>query len=230
MLDKNKHKVMMAKILKDIYSDLSLGKYLGFKGGTAAFLFYGLPRFSVDLDFDLLDLDKKKEVFVKLKKILAQYGQIQDSTEKKYTLFFLLSYQGGKRKIKVEISKRAGIGSFTVMNYLGIPMLVMVKRDMAANKLTALLTRKNLATRDIFDLWYLLKNDFNFNADLVKQKTGLTMAKAFIRAEKKARAVPKNRLLQGLGDLLEEKQKNWVKEKMVSELAFLLRLYVENKL
>lgn len=49
------HKNMLLHILKDIYSDQVMGSIMGFKGGTAALLFYDLPRFSVDLDFDLLD-------------------------------------------------------------------------------------------------------------------------------------------------------------------------------
>jgi len=47
---------------------------LGFKGGTAAMLFYGLPRFSVDLDFDLLDSDKKELVLEKISQLLPRYG------------------------------------------------------------------------------------------------------------------------------------------------------------
>ena len=54
-LDYSKHKSILLQILKDIYSDTSIAPYLGFKGGTAALLFYDLPRNSVDLDFDLLD-------------------------------------------------------------------------------------------------------------------------------------------------------------------------------
>jgi len=43
MLDKNRHKIIFVKILKEIYSDPTLRNILGFKGGTAAYLFYGLP-------------------------------------------------------------------------------------------------------------------------------------------------------------------------------------------
>lgn len=50
MLNKEKHQLVMAQILKDIYSDIALASLLGFKGGTAANIFYGSPRFSVDLD------------------------------------------------------------------------------------------------------------------------------------------------------------------------------------
>ena len=44
------HKNVLIRILKDIFTDPTIGPVLGFKGGTAAYLFYGLNRFSVDLD------------------------------------------------------------------------------------------------------------------------------------------------------------------------------------
>jgi len=70
-LDYPKHKNIMLQILKDIFSDTSLAPYLGFKGGTAALMFYGLDRDSVDIDFDLLDENKEQEVFEKIQKIAS---------------------------------------------------------------------------------------------------------------------------------------------------------------
>lgn len=70
MFDKNRHKIIMIKILKEIYADMDLGKLLGFKGGTMAFLFYDLPRMSVDLDFDLLKKTDENFVLERLEKIL----------------------------------------------------------------------------------------------------------------------------------------------------------------
>ena len=63
MLNIEKHKGILVRILKDMYTDNTLGPVLGFKGGTAALLFYDLSRFSVDLDFDLLDPEKEDYVF-----------------------------------------------------------------------------------------------------------------------------------------------------------------------
>lgn len=60
MVDLNKHKFFLLQILKDIYSDMEIASLLGFKGGTALMFFYDLPRFSVDLDFNLLDTGKEK--------------------------------------------------------------------------------------------------------------------------------------------------------------------------
>ena len=39
-LDTTIHKSIMLKILKDIYADTNIGPVLGFKGGTAAYMFY----------------------------------------------------------------------------------------------------------------------------------------------------------------------------------------------
>jgi len=63
MFDINRHRFYLVQILKDVYSDLELANYLGFKGGTALMFFYDLPRFSVDLDFDLL-MRKKKLLYI----------------------------------------------------------------------------------------------------------------------------------------------------------------------
>jgi len=59
----------MTQVLKDIYTDADLAAYLGFKGGTALMLFYELPRFSVDLDFNLLQPEKNEIVYQKIRKI-----------------------------------------------------------------------------------------------------------------------------------------------------------------
>jgi len=65
-LDTSTHKTILFQILKDIYSNTIIAPFLGFKGGTAALMFYGLDRFSVDLDFDLLDESKEEYVFEKV--------------------------------------------------------------------------------------------------------------------------------------------------------------------
>ena len=73
-IDNNIHKTVLLKILKDIFMDPTLAPYLAFKGGTAAMLFYGLSRFSVDLDFNLLDLSKEEPVFELVNRILEKFS------------------------------------------------------------------------------------------------------------------------------------------------------------
>jgi len=229
MLNKEKHKFILVNILKEIYSDPDLRNVLGFKEGTAALLFYGLPRLSVDLDFDLLDADKLPIVFKKIKKLLSSIGSIEEAREKKYTLFFLLSYGKGERKVKVEISKRKTISSFELKNYLGIPILAMKKEDMIAGKLSALLTRKKLASRDLFDLWFFLKQGWGISGEVVKEKTGLSLSRALNKAVKIVKKVPDNKILNGMGELLEEKQKRPIKATLKDDLIFQIRLYKETR-
>lgn len=227
MLDKNRHKIVLVKILKEIYSDPTLRNILGFKGGTAAYLFYGLPRFSVDLDFDLLEEKKKDLVFNRLKEILPKVETLIESTKKRYTLFYLMSYEKGERKIKIEISKRQCKNSFIIRSYLGIPILLMAKKDMAAGKLGAFLTRKKFAARDLFDLWFFLKNNWEIDEEVLKEKTGLTLKTAIEKTVEKIKKIKKNQLLQGLGELLDEKQKPWVKENLQKEALFYLEYLLE---
>lgn len=74
MLNITKHRIILLQILKDIYNDISIAPILGLKGDTACFLFYNLPRFSIDLDFDLLDLKKEKFIFEKVGQNLNESG------------------------------------------------------------------------------------------------------------------------------------------------------------
>lgn len=227
--NKEKHQFVLVNILKEIYSDPELRNLLGFKGGTAAFLFYGLPRFSVDLDFDILDENKLAMVFERVKKILFGLGDLQEARKKRYTLFFLLSYGKGERKVKVEISKRETTASFEMKNYLGIPVLVMKSQDVIAGKLSALLTRKKFAVRDMFDLLFFLKQGWEINGELVKEKTGLLLPQALKKAVRVVQKVPENRVLNGMGELLESGQKQATKEKLKKDLVFQIRLYLKTR-
>jgi len=228
MLDIQKHKFILVNILKDVYTDTSLGPLLGFKGGTCAYLFYGLPRFSIDLDFNLLDSKKNKFVFEKVKKILKKYGEIKKAQEKRFTLFFLLSYGIKATNIKVEISKKEFPNRYELKNYLGIPMLIMKKEDMFSHKLVALLERNNIANRDLFDIWFFMKNHWEFNKKLIKLRTGIDYKEYLKKCIKRIKTVNERYILQGLGEILDEKEKNWVKKNLKREILFLLNFYLEN--
>lgn len=226
MLDATKHKTALMRILRDIYSQPGLGPVLGFKGGTAASLFYNLPRLSVDLDFDLLDSDKQAIVFAKITGLLGKYGKIIDARNKRYTLFWLISYQKGLRQAKIEVSKRPSPSKYGIKNMLGTSILVMESPDMLANKLVALLGRKELANRDLFDLWYFLSQNWDINTQLIEERTGQKFISYMHKCIKKIESIDNHYILSKLGELLDEKTKIWVKQKMKTELLFLLRLQI----
>lgn len=229
MLDKNTHKAIMVQILKDIYADVSLGPLLGFKGGTAAFLFYGLSRFSVDLDFDLLDGGKADRVYEKIGDVAAGFGRIKEKYDKEHTVFFLLSYADKDYNIKIEVNKRKFGSSYEHRNYLGIPMLVMVKRDMFAHKLVAMTERRKSANRDIFDVWFFLKNNWDINREIVERRTGIGFKDYLGRCIKFVAAANKKNILSGMGELFGDGEKDRIKEKLLADTLFLLKLRLENE-
>lgn len=228
MLDAAHHKTILIRILKDIYTDATIGPFLGFKGGTAAYLFYDLNRFSVDLDFDLLDETKERYIFEHISKILGEYGTIKDAYEKRYTLFFNLSYEDKHQNIKVEINRRNFDSRYEVKSYLGISMKVMVKEDVAANKMVAMTERIGQANRDIFDTYFFLKNNWPINEQIIQKRTGKSMRQFLHECIEKLDAMSNVGILSGLGELLDAKQKEWVKSKLLTETIFLLQLRLES--
>ncbi len=87
-----RHKTILFQILKEIYTNTKISPYLGFKGGTAALLFHGLDRFSVDLDFDLNDENQSDIVFEELLKIIEKFGSVKETHKIRFSLFFMVSY------------------------------------------------------------------------------------------------------------------------------------------
>lgn len=222
--DYNIHKEILVRILKDIYTDPVLGKALGFKGGTAAYLCYGLPRSSVDLDFDLLKTESQTQVWVKLGDIIKNYGVIIDSHQKSQTLLYVIQYKKESWHIKVEVSLRATLANYLPFSYLGIPLIIVDKPGMLSGKLAALIGRPSLASRDLFDVWYFLSNNWVADETLLQDLTGQSQREVYEQAVKKVSSIPDNQLLQGMGELLTHQQKDWVKNKLKSELLFLLNL------
>lgn len=221
------HKTMLVDILKDIYSDTSLGPLLGFKGGSAAYLFCDLDRFSVDLDFDLLDKEKEEQVLKKIEKIAKKYGDIKDITNKRYTLFFLLSYSEEDRNIKIEISKRNFNSEYENKSYLGIPMLVMKKEDMFANKLVAMTNRATAVSRDIYDVHFFLKNYWDINKEIVEERTNMDFKDYLKKCIKFLEDYPNNMILDGIGELINEKQKKWARKNLIKDTIFQLKLKLD---
>lgn len=223
MLDINVHRTILLQILKDIYTDISISSVLGLKGGTVCYFFYDLSRFSVDLDFDLLNPSKEEIIFEKIQKIIQNYGVIKERRKKRHTIFFVLSYGKEAQNIKVEISKRVFGSSYEMKNYLGISMLVMKKEDLFANKLVALLERKKAANRDLFDLWFFLENRWEINKELVEKRTNMNFKEYLNKCIKFVAKVNEKYILAGMGELLNEKTKKWAKSSLKKDLLFLLK-------
>ena len=217
------------RILKDIYSNANIGPYLGFKGGTAAYLFYDLGRFSVDLDFDLLDKTKENTIFEELQNILKEYGAIKEARKKRFNLFFLLSYKdkiAGAQNVKIDVSRRRFLATYKIEPYLGIPMKIMTQEDMAAYKLVAMYERIGRANRDIFDVWFFLNNNWPINEEIVEKRMNMPLREFLEKCIAMLEKVSDRGILAGMGELLDAKEKAWVKTHLREETIFLLKNYM----
>ena len=225
MIKLNRHKFFLVQILKDIYGDIELANDLGFKGGTALMFFYRLPRFSIDLDFNLLNNKNEDKVFNSIRQIVLKYGKIHDEAIKHFGSTIVLDYGLGERKLKVEISNRNFNDHYEIKNFLGINMNVMVQPDMFAHKLCALIDRGELASRDIFDAWFFMQKQTPLNKSIVEFRMKMPYEVYMQTCIERLGEIRETKLLQGIGELMDEELKSFVRTKLKSETIHLLEFY-----
>src|SRR6185312_10317801 len=200
MLNRQRHEQLLKNILRDIYTTPQLQGRLAFKGGTCLYMFYGLDRFSVDLDFNVTAQDFPDDV---VNKIISSYLTIHDQKQKYFTWLWLGSYEKGSQKVKVEINKREFPDTYINMDFYGITIPTMSPDCMFAYKLCAITDRPKLQNRDLFDAHFMFKKDFAINEEIIKIRTGKTTKEYFSYLvdfiEKK---VNPNMILEGLSELL----------------------------
>lgn len=224
-MDLNRHRFYMYNVLRDIYSNPQLRFLLGFKGGTALMFFYNLPRFSVDLDFNLLQKDKEEFVFQEVRNILLKYGKIEDEAIKFFGQLLVLNYGSGERNLKIEISNRQYPNHYEQKNLLGINMQVMTMPDMFAHKLCALLERVETANRDIFDCWFFLNNRTPINRELLELRVQIPLEDYMGKCIDMLETMPESSLLNGLGELIDAQTKTFVRLNLRKDVISLLRFY-----
>jgi predicted nucleotidyltransferase component of viral defense system len=216
MLDIQTHKKYIIKLFLDILSNENLSVTLGFKGGTALYLFYNLDRFSTDLDFDIINKDfKPKQMTLEIEKSL----EIKEYREKRYTHFWLCSYSKGQHKIKVEVSKREHQNDYEVKDYRGYSCRILTKECMFAHKLCAITERTVLQNRDLYDSWFMFSNNFPVKEEILIERLGKNLSEYSKDLVEVIDNLPKDyNILNGLGSVLDMKRREWVKENLLKEL------------
>ena len=167
---------LQARILEILQENGAFMNWV-FVGGTALRFLYSMPRFSEDLDFSLLE-SRAEENFIELmKKNKSTFEAenykltIKAKTEKTVKSAFLkfesLLYELGLSShrsetisIKVEIDTNPPAGAefetSIVRRHVLLNLQHYNKSSMLAGKLHALLSRRYVKGRDIYDLmWYL---------------------------------------------------------------------------
>lgn len=217
------HRRVMLSILQKIYKHTALGAQLGFKGGTSLYFLHDLQRFSVDLDFNLLQANTDLDI-QSITSILQTELQLNDVQEKANGWLWNGIYTPGAWNLKVEVSKRQFADEYEHKNLLGLVLPVMRLEYQLSHKLCAVTDRNILANRDIFDAHFLLQKHVSIIPEIIMERTQLAVPEYI---KKLCTFIPehvsKRGLLDNLGQLVDDTQKNWIKTHLMDEFLFLLK-------
>ena len=189
------HEVMQQIALAGLYRGGFFDR-AAFYGGTCLRIFYGLQRFSEDMDFSLLQPDENfklenyfdaiisefhalgREVIITRKEMKTQTN-VESAFLKDNTEIYDLSFSTEKKiKIKIEVDTQPPLGFLTEQKLLLLPFSLMVRcyklKDLYAGKMHALLFRnwKNrVKGRDWYDFEWYVRNDIKLNLDHLQKRT-----------------------------------------------------------
>ncbi|MCL5433588.1 MAG: nucleotidyl transferase AbiEii/AbiGii toxin family protein [Candidatus Marsarchaeota archaeon] len=182
-------------MLSAIYSnkDAVKGNNLIFKGGTALQKQGIIDRFSIDLDFvSELDFETLKSIFEYVRIYLTNMGIISnyqiEKNDKSIVAKFIINgpqyeyikIDNAKAVIRLEISLREQIVFTPQRNIRIIPIYKDIKpyiiicidiNEIISEKIRAIMTRNK--PRDVYDLWILIKKNYNVYEFLVREKLNL---------------------------------------------------------
>ena len=101
----------------------------------------------------------------------------------------------------------------------------MVKEDMFAHKLCALLDRTEITSRDVFDCWFFLKERTSINKAIVESRMGMPTQQYLDKCIESVHGISEKSLISGLGELTEGEMKNFVRHGLKDELISLLTMF-----
>jgi len=185
---------------KDYLEEMFLSKIfnccnnLVFKGGTALAKFYGSNRFSDDLDFSLvLQKAAYEDTKVKLDKMVKKSAEedpikVLRELNNEKRLAYELSIRGPLfersnkyQHLKIEIGKDEPVLERHVVfrrdpkykDLAPYTAIVMSEKEILAEKVVALLYRRNIKARDLYDIYFLLTKGTEPDVALIDRKMKL---------------------------------------------------------
>ena len=222
------HEVMQQIALAGLYRGGFFRK-AAFYGGTCLRLFYGLKRFSEDMDFSLLHPESGftlesyfesvihefkalgRDVIIEKKRKTRQTN-IESAFLKDNTAIYNLQFRTERRvRIKIEVDTDPPQGFFTEPKLLLLPFSFMTHcftlPDLYAGKIHALLFRtwKNrVKGRDWYDFEWYVRNGVDLNMDHLNKRIKQTRPEAVTLSQEGLKKLLKDKILQT--------NINWVKD------------------
>lgn len=125
------------------------------------------------------------------------------------------------------MSKREYPDKYENKHFYGLMIPCMKQESMFAHKLCAITDRKQLQNRDLYDAYFMFQKQFPIQEEIITMRTGKTVKEYFSHLiEFLLSHVDNNYILNGLGELLDERQKQWVKDHLLKKLLFELKIRV----
>ncbi|MFW5895390.1 MAG: nucleotidyl transferase AbiEii/AbiGii toxin family protein [archaeon] len=156
------------------------------KGGTAInFIYFDLPRLSVDIDFDYINSNKKdqmlsdrEDIETTLKKIFSTLDYSPEKSKSyaldKYNLYYNNSVNNRDRiKLEINYLKRATILEPIDMKFEHLfeinvfKILTLELEELFGRKLGALVRRTT--PKDLYDIYKLINSDLKYNENIMKE-------------------------------------------------------------
>jgi predicted nucleotidyltransferase component of viral defense system len=226
MLTIPKHRLALVRILQDIYKDNELAAQLVFKGGTCLMLFYDLDRFSTDLDFNLRDEDTALDI-AQMNNIVKKTIDVGIERDGRFTYLWSGHYEKGQRTLKVEVSKRNYPQKIVNKTYYGLTIPTLAKEQMLAHKLCAMSER--VKNRDFFDAYFMLDKLWDIDEEIIQIRTNMTVREYLSKLVKTIDTSQVRRnVLAELGEVLDDKQKNWARDHLIDELKTQLLVRIDS--
>lgn len=177
------HLAWMYRILAAIADDTIVSSLLRFKGGTCAAMRGIINRFSVDLDFDLIDEKKSLELSKHLEVIFKKLGlEIKDKSQlaPQYFLRYPKTDENPRNIIKIDVSfPTAKNDTYEPVRFAEIDRIIHCHTisTMFAHKLIALIGRwertGTLAARDLFDIHTFFIKGYEYDKKIIREIRGV---------------------------------------------------------
>ena len=226
------HRSHLHRTLVEIIDAPGLAQVLAFKGGTCAAMLGYLDRFSVDLDFDLLDDSDPDGV---RKEFHAAFERLdyEIKVELDRQLFFQLRYanEPGKRNtLKVSANSLwARANQYRTQYFPAIDRLANSQtiETMFANKLVAATDRYDqhgsIAGRDLYDIHHFFIQGYRYHEPVIEERTGLAAGDYLARLVNFIEEhVTQRQMDEDLNTLLAPKAFQRVRKVLLPELVVIL--------
>ena len=239
------HKAWLYRLLIGLIDNSKINREIYFKGGTCASMLDFLDRFSVGLDFDLDGQADKVLLRRELHQLFGRLGlKIKDESQRALQFFLKYPSVPGKRNtIKLDI-----IDMTTKTNKYSPQYLKEIDRfmncqtieTMFANKLVTVIDRFEksktrpgfvrgvIAGRDVYDVHYFFGQGFDYDKEIIKERTGLKPKDYFKKLQEFIdKKVTQKILEQDLNTLLPKKKFSLIRKVLKLEVLMFIKDEIE---